>query len=267
MAKRNDREENLRALSREDVLEEHDEQFQQHNEEDKQAAALFPGTRRRKFGLREPSTTGGPAVIPEGQGHPQGIPTYPEPLPGEHAYPIPEAVGHVELDVGAAKPYYHGGLAHGVGNDTVHGGRIAPTDTDRTMYEASDHPEPSSDRFPLAPIPVEIVSGHSGMHPDSVAEFTRIMIPVAGGDPVNIIKADPNRTRVQVLNESTVAVRFNSRPVSQPSAAPGVGALIPASMTSYLKINAQSEIWAQCEPGTSNPGFISVILEYSKEAR
>lgn len=265
---RNEREENLKALAREDVLEQHDEQFDQHLEGDPKTANLFPGTRRRRFGLREASSTGGPAVIPGGTGHPQGIPAYPDPLPGEHNYPVPEAVSHVELDVGAAKPYYHGGLAHGVPNTTHFGGRIAPTESDRAAYEASDEamPEPLDD-IPLAPIPVYLVGGREGLHPDEVAEFKRITVPVAGADPVALIKADPDRTRVQILNESTTAVRFNSRPVTQPSAAPGDGALLPASMTSYLKVNAQNEIWATCEPGTSSPAAISVILEYSREAR
>jgi hypothetical protein len=264
---RDDREENLKALSREDVLEQHDEQFDKHLEGDTQTAALFPGTRRRRFGMREASSTGGPGVIPGGTGHPQGIPAYPDPLPGEHNYPVPEAVTHVELDVGAAKPYYHGGLAHGVENTPHFGGRIAPEDTDRTAYEASDEALPEDPDFPLTPIPVVIVAGHEGMHPDELAEFKRISVPAAGADPVTLIKADPSRTRVQVLNESATAVRFNSRPVTQPTVAPGDGALIPASMTSYLKINAQSEIWATCEPGTSSPASISIILEYSREAR
>lgn len=264
---RNDREENLRAISREDTLKEQDEQFEQHLEGDKQTAALFPGTRRRRFGLREPSTQGGPGVIPQGKGHPAGIPDYPEPFPGEHNYPVPKAVVHKELDVGPARPYYSGGLAHGVESPPVHGGRIAPTDADRTAYEASDHAVPETDKMFLAPVPVEIVSGRSGLHPDEFAEFTRIMVPIAGSDPVPIVKADPNRIRVQMLNESTVAVRFNSRPVTQPPAAPGNGALLPASMTSYLRINLQNDIWAQCEPGTSGPAFLSVILEYSKEDR
>src|SRR5579859_5570332 len=76
--KRNDREENLRALSREDVLEEHDEQFKEHAQETRQGEALFPGTRRRRFGLREASSTSGPPVVPSGKGHPQGIPEWPD---------------------------------------------------------------------------------------------------------------------------------------------------------------------------------------------
>jgi hypothetical protein len=248
-----------------------------HAEEGRKAPPSPRGSSRRSFGARpgrpagrhgkvtdrpDRSEEGGSRRQPS-PGHGAGVPPFPGPLPGSHHYREHEtAAGHDMLDVGPAKPYYSGGMAHGVETDVHHGGRPSPKPGERTELEATRADTAREMGSPPDPVPVYIVKKGAGARPLTRAALLRRTVPAVGGDPFILVPKDPHRRTVQLLNESANKVRLTYDPTAQPAAAPGTGALLPASMTSYLTIETQDEIWAWNEPGSSGTADVSVITSY-----
>ncbi|MGH7239597.1 MAG: hypothetical protein ACREHG_05975 [Candidatus Saccharimonadales bacterium] len=163
-------------------------------------------------------------------------------------------------------PYYSGMMTHGVyvqqephGDPKVYpeGGRITPDAEQRAQLEATKSapiPEPSAESLP--PVRVIVVPDASSGH-DLLTLYTNL-IPVQQGDPIMICARDPKRTNVYLLNEDTSnGVRFSTE---WPLVSSGGGALLPPSMTGYLRLKCQERIYASPVSGTS-PVYISIILE------
>ncbi len=192
-------------------------------------------------------------------GHETGVPTRRDALPGTHHYNAHEAVrGHPPLDVGPASPYYSGGMAHGVYAPPQHGGRPAPHHAERTMHEANvqalEHPE-KTDHDPVAVYLVD--DPGSGSKPLRRTSFQKKTVNASGGELIRIVGKDPHRHAVRLLNETSTAIRMTFDPGN-----PSMGAMLPASMSNYLEIKTQDDIWAIADSG--NAGLaVSIISEYN----
>jgi hypothetical protein len=190
-----------------------------------------------------------------------GIPEFPQPLPGSDRYLVKDAAEpHQPLDVGPAKPYYSGGLAHGVPAPVEHGGRPTARHEDRAEIEASRREVRELTREPADPIPVYVVEKSGGTHPLQRAAFYRKQVPAAGGDPVMIVPKDPRRTSVRLLNEAAAGgniIRMHAEPGGA-----ATGPALPAAMTGYLEIDTQDEIWALTDAAGTGATFLSVISQY-----
>jgi hypothetical protein len=139
-----------------------------------------------------------------GAGHRAGVPQMPPPLPAGFDHVVHDMVlPAVPLDVGPAKPYYDGEMAHGVPMPPEHGGRPAPRHEDRAEIAASRPAEPEDEPRDPDPVPVYIVEMGSGNHPLARVACRRVTIGAPGTDPVLIAGRDPHRRRLRVLNESS----------------------------------------------------------------
>lgn len=265
------REEYLHHATGEDVAEGHAGQLDRHAEEPAErpepprprlarpfAAPRFAASYRRPGPVThrpDRSEEGGQVRQPE-QGHRRGVPPPKPVLPGSHHYPVPGDVpdGPV-LDVGPAKPYYSGGMAHGVPAEVHHGGRPAPASGQQLAARARAETEEAAGTSP-DPVPVYLVDEPgSGTRPLTKPALRTVAIATAGADPQVLIPRNPRRKTVKVLNESaTVAVR-----ITYDLTLSG-GALLPAGMTSYLEIPAQEEVCAYCPTG--GPAQVSVVDVY-----
>lgn len=231
------------------------------------ARARMPayGTSRhttRAMGLRPDRSQHGMNTREPSAGSEAGVPSFPAPLPGTHNYPVsPAADEPPVLDVGPAAPFYAAGMAHGVPAPPVHGGRPAPAADEQLQALAVRVTDQETGRE-LNAVPVFMVTKGAGSRPGRRSVVTHRNVPAAGGDPFRLVTRDPHRNRVLILNESTNIVRITADPLAQPAVAPGYGAMLPASMVSYLPIYTQDELWAYCEPGTSGTAQVSIISEY-----
>jgi hypothetical protein len=194
-------------------------------------------------------------------GHEAGVPEFPEPLPGSHHYgDKPETPVRHDLDVGPAEPYYSKGMAHGVAAPPSHGGRPAPRPehqhdqrAGRDIVEQETKPRPR-------PVPVYIVAEGGGAVPIQKAALRSVPVPAPGADPIVLVPRNFHRTSVRLLNESANPVR-----ITFDLSGTG-GALLPASMTSYLEIDCQDEICAYQPAGNSGVAAVSVIDQYDDAA-
>ena len=181
-----------------------------------------------------------------GEGHAQGVPDFPGPLPGFHHYADHELVlPHRPLDVGPADPYYSKGMAHGVALEEIHhGGRPTAKPEDRAGDAATRQLVEEETAPKVDPVPVYIVERGAGARPLKRAALRQVIVPAPGADPIVLAPRNPHRSSVRVLNESTNPVRLLAD-----LAAIG-GALLPANMTSYLEIDTEDEICAYVPAGT-----------------
>lgn len=204
-------------------------------------------------------------------GEDQGVPEYPQPLPLAHTYAYTEtrqapAQQRNKLDVGPARPYFWGDMAHGVVGPTRYGGRPVPTIEERREHEASAKPKRTEAPAQPKPVPVYIVAEGGGARPLGRCVLQRKPAPAPGNPPNLIVNKDPKRLSVRLLNESATAIRIMTEPIGGGGAATtsdtGFGALLPASMNSYLEIVTQDEIWAVADSGATTL-YVSVISQYS----
>lgn len=193
------------------------------------------------------------------EGHPQGVPEFPGPLPGYHHYRAPDpALPHQPLDVGPAEPYYSKGMAHGIAAPAIpHGGRPAPRPEERARLAATRKLTEHEIHPPAAdPVPVTIVQQGGGARPLRRASLIQVTVPAPGGDPVILVTRNPHRKSVRLLNESAQPVRLTA------DLTLSGGALLPQSMTGYLQIDTQDDICAYVPASGSGAALISVITEY-----
>jgi hypothetical protein len=250
------------------------EQTEGHLDEEQAPGAPPAATTPRPFSARSFATRRGRAVhtarrperragehsqdVDPSPGHAQGVPDFPGPLPGFHHYPEHETVlPHQPLDVGPADPYYSKGMAHGVVTEEIHhGGRPTARPEDRAAYAATRELVAEEVAPKLDPVPVVIVTPGSGARPMSRAALRQVVIEVAGSDPQVLVPRNPHRSSVRLLNESTNTVRITA------DLANIGGALLPASMTSYLEVDTEDEICAYQPAGNTGTAAISVIEQY-----
>lgn len=189
-------------------------------------------------------------------GHSGGVPAAPAPLPGTHSYGVSAAAEPPPvLDVGPAKPYYSGGMAHGVPAEPEHGGRPAPPADGQLAGQLVAAADEEAGHAP-DPVPVFIVTKGAGARPLARAALQQILVPAPGADPIVLVPRNPHRSSVRLLNESANPVRLTGDLTGTG------GALLPASMTSYLEIRTQDEICAYQPAGGSGAAAVSVISQY-----
>lgn len=121
----------------------------------------------------------------------------------------------------------------------------------------SYQPEYADLRKPPVPVPVYIVEDSAGSRPFKNIFTNTITVPSGAIEPVRLCSNDPGRIHVAFLNESSTGkgVRFGQMQQVEASQ----GALLPASMSSYVRIEGHSELFALSLD--SNSYTISVILE------
>jgi hypothetical protein len=195
------------------------------------------------------------------RGHPEGVPEFPAPLPGSHHYEVKPAtpVRH-DLDPGPAEPYYGKGMAHGVPAPPHHGGRPAPRPEHQLDAQASRELIDEEVRRKPDPVPVYIVAEGGGAVPLLKAALRQVIVPAAGSDPIVLVPRNFHRTSVRLLNESANPVRITFDLTETG------GALLPATMTSYLEIDCQDEICAYQPAGNTGVAAVSVIDQYNVPA-
>jgi hypothetical protein len=254
----------LRESTGEAELEDLDDNLGEHATDDD---GKRPGMHERQPNRRSRIRHRGAAPAPGGS----NIPTYPAPLPGNPVHIDHQAMavdlrdGRTQtLDVGAAESAYLGINAHGVQPDIHYGGRPAPNPTMRTAHEANKVP----DSTPLPkipdPVPVYVVPEYgAGGRPLQRASYRRVQVPQAGtsgGIPTIVANKNPRRTEIKILNESTASTIYLLNDSTDATGGAG-GAVLPTSMTSYLRLHTQDAIYA-IGSGTAAT-YISVIDEYS----
>jgi hypothetical protein len=125
-------------------------------------------------------------------------------------------------------------------------------------------PEYAKPVIPPVPVPVYIVES-AVRRVRKLATVRRFQVNVAGGQPIRIGADDEQIISIKVLNEGVsmaTGVRIAQDQASLVST--HGGALLPDSMTSYLKIETQSELWVVSDD--SNQPYISVIIEQEVDA-
>ena len=193
------------------------------------------------------------------EGHQLGIgQLYDHPLPGGQNHLANAPVKHEQPPVpGQRGEEFEGWLAHGV------------PPADHGVYDRADLPGNRRGRYdpvykkqpdPVTPVPVVVVERARDMQTLRTAFVDRITVPSGVIEPVRLCSNDPERVHVQFLNETAsgsgiTGVRFGTLEQVQT----GLGALLPAGMTSYLRLGTQAELFAL--PNDANTYVISVILE------
>lgn len=186
------------------------------------------------------------------------IPDPKEPLPGGLQYREPEPVSHETLDVGPARPYYEGMMAHGVKPDVHYGGRPAPK-PDAREGERAEKTAHELEYGPDHAMPVYVVEHEAPTHPIRGVAGKVATVPQTSIEAVQLCDDDPSRTRVLLLNETSQAVRVLFERTND------TGPLLPGSMTNYLPLKTSKAIYAVPVAGASGPTTISLIFEYAKE--
>lgn len=191
----------------------------------------------------------------------QGIPVYPKPLPGGHDYQGKKVTTHESVPIPPDKPYYAGGMAHGVKSPEHYHGRIAPQHHERRQQESEREHEPEIGHYKVDPIPVYITEPGAGVHPMAQASFRQVTVTL-DADPIPIVERNPSRKRVLILNETAApgGVRLRNGPNTDN------GAFLPGGTSRYQAIETQDQIWAVTDSLATANQVLSVIEEY-KTAR
>lgn len=199
-----------------------------------------------------------PALTPE-QARELGIPTTGT-IPGGTTHLVnPVLPPPTKPGVPAKRDEFREDMAHGVPPDEYHHDREAPDGSPRGAYKptyAKTEPSP-------IPVPVYIVEA-GGRRQRKQATVRRVQIPAAGGEPVRVGGDDRTLIAVKLLNEgvtNATGVRF-AHDIASLSGT-NAGALLPNSMTSYLKIETQSDLWLISDD--SNTPYVSVVIEFEQE--
>jgi hypothetical protein len=192
-------------------------------------------------------------------GHAQGIPDFPDPLPGYHLYEVPDVVlPHQPLDVGPAEPYYSKGMAHGVPLEEIHhGGRPTARPEERAQLAASRDLVGEEIAPRLDPVPVVIVQQGAGARALRRAALRQVLVPAAGADPIVLVPRNAHRKSVLLLNESASPVRITADLTLTG------GALLAAGMTSYREIETEDEICAYVPAAGADVAQQSIVVQGS----
>lgn len=185
----------------------------------------------------------------------QGVPS---PIPGGRPHLLNPPSVRQNVPVADAKPEVRGVNAHGV---------LPHTHTTRERAEMQRGP---NDLKPLVPhyrmpeahepvVPVRIVEAASTTRRRAVPRH--FALNASTGIPTRLCGIDGARVEVLLLNEdasSNVRIGY-----IQGDLAGGGGGMLPKSMTSYLKIRTQDEIWAiSADSGTP---IVSIIQVFDTE--
>lgn len=195
---------------------------------------------------------------------------YPSPIPGGKDHILnaetmrqrPEAPNPVDF------PDSDGLNAHGVPPSSHHGFTRAQIMRGKAANEQPDTYYTEQAKA-IRPIPVFVVESERKAKSWRATSFRSTVVPANTSDPRQLAGIDPDRVEVLLLNEdATNAVRLSSEPGGLVSAADpneppeATGALLPAGMTSYLRLRTQEAIWAISATGTAPT--ISVIQVFDR---
>lgn len=201
-----------------------------------------------------------PTITPDSpQGRQIGLAE--KPLPGGQTHLVNPPVKHQKPAVPDQRSEgFDGMLAHGV--PPLHHGvydRHVPG-TKHGDYK----PEYEKPAEQIVPVPVWVVeSPRANRHVITVTKH--VQVPVFGNEPVSICEDDGDRVAVYVMNEgiaSGTGVRIGQLSDLTFDMANSLivgGALLPNSMTNYLKLEGQSAIYI-VSMDTHQP-YVSVIIE------
>lgn len=159
--------------------------------------------------------------------------------------------------VPAERPEFRGDMAHGVPPEETTVKRDDPG-AKRKPYQ----PEYAKPEIPPVPVPVYIVEP-GGRKQRKQATVRRVQVPAAESEPVRVGGDDRTLIAVKLLNEgvtSATGVRFAHDITSLNGA--NSGALLPNAMTSYLKIETQSDLWLVSDD--TNTPYVSVVIEFEQ---
>lgn len=185
---------------------------------------------------------GAPSPIPGGRVHVSNAQTM------RQAVPVPDSRAEVK-DLNA----------HGVEPDTH---------TARDRADAMRGPNaPKQPHIPAyetpvsgpVPVPVRVVEdGRRQVRRTS--SLRHITMQASTGEVVRICGADPNRTRIMLLNESTSSnIRLGQKPGDLVN---GLGALLPWPGNSYVTFVTQDELWGiSADSGTP---VLSIVMEFEQ---
>lgn len=108
------------------------------------------------------------------------------------------------------------------------------------------------------PIPVYVVDEGGGARPLNMITGSKINVPAPGGQPVQLSGKDPRQNGLLLLNESSTAMRIADTPGGA-----ATGAILPASMTSYLWLPCQGPLYVIADTGSSAL-ILSLIREFAQ---
>lgn len=183
-------------------------------------------------------------------------------IPGGKNHDSHAVVQHEKVPAPEPLAEFRGMMAHGVPPEH-HGTR------DRehpAHHQAPKKPEQSPEKH-HQPVPVVIVDEGAGARPLRMTTTLHFQAPAAGSEPVLICGQDERRHAVYLLNEGasggTGARVGNLGDLTYDAANSAYtgGALLPNAMTSYLKLEGQSQLYIAS--ADSHQPVISVITETS----
>jgi hypothetical protein len=182
----------------------------------------------------------------------QGIPS---PIPGGRPHLLNAPSVRHNVPVADSQQEVRGVNAHGV---------LPHTHTTRERAEwmrgpndlrpLIPHYRPGEPREPV--VPVRIIQAASTTLRSAAPHH--FVLNAVGGEPKRVCGTDPNRVEVLLLNEdSSSTIRFGAL---YGDLSGGGGALLQKSMTSYLRLSTQDELWAiSTDSGTPTLSIIQVF--------
>lgn len=113
---------------------------------------------------------------------------------------------------------------------------------------------------PIRPIPVFVVENQDRGEVYRAAAPRQLKAP-AGADPIPLCGRDPDRVQVLLLNEDAAnAVRIAQTPADLGS---NGGAILPANMSSYLRLTTQDHLYAFSPVGSAMTISIIQVFDHS----
>lgn len=194
-----------------------------------------------KLGLSK-RVQGAPSPIPGGRNHILNAQVFRQ---------TPEAPNPADF---TDQPYQN---AHGVAPTSHNGATRAQLVRGKRAEEMPDTYYTDVER-PVRPIPVYVVEEQTQNQVYRAATAKQMKAP-AGADPAPICGRDPERIQVLLLNEDTNAVRIAQTVADLGS---NGGAILPASMTSYLRLPSQDHLYAYSPVGSAITLSVIQIFEH-----
>lgn len=176
---------------------------------------------------------GAPSPIPGGLDHIQNAPVYRQ---------RPEAPAPADF---TDQPDQN---AHGVPPSSHTGATRAQIMRGRLAERRGEDQYYTEVPTPVRAIPVYVVENQDKAAVYRAAAPKQLKAP-AGADPVPICGKDPDRVQILILNEDSAnPVRFAATPADL---AGGGGALLPANMSSYLRLVTQDHLYGYSPVGSA----------------
>lgn len=198
----------------------------------------------REYGMSS-RVQGAPSPIPGGKDHISNAIAF------RHKVPAPAPADFTDLPVDNLH-----GVPPGTGNEYSRAQLVRGKLANKSGPDQYYTPLPD----PVRPIPVFVVENIDKGPVYRSASPRNVPIPVTGQQPVTLCGRDPKREEVLLLNESATTLRFGQ---NYNDVANGNGALLPASMGSYLRLKTQDTLYAVSTSSTA--ATLSIIQVFDTE--